>query len=71
MGEGATDIEEDAMTDEQRARLAELVRKHPHMRISTLLAKINADIRVNQLRAEMGYRRRPAAYDAGASEGLS
>lgn len=61
------------MTDEQRARLAELVRKHLHMRISTLLAKINTDIRVNQIRAEIGYRRRPSKADRwvpGISEGL-
>lgn len=61
------------MTPEQRQRLAEMVAQHPNMRVSTLLAKINAEIRGNQLRQEIGYRRRraeDARFEPGATEGL-
>ncbi|MCJ8053819.1 hypothetical protein GB928_018340 [Shinella curvata] len=44
------------MTEEQRRMLAAMVKKHPGMRVSSLMRKIEAQIKVNQLRAEMGYR---------------
>ncbi|WP_312418298.1 hypothetical protein [Shinella sp.] len=62
------------MSPEQRRMLAALVEKHPNMRESSLMKKIEAQIKVNQLRNEMGYRpERTAAQKAildGITEGL-
>ena len=64
------------MTTEQRAMLSALVEKTPHMRVSTLKAKIAAQIKVNELRDEIGYKPRPVAETMrsvpveGLTEGL-
>lgn len=43
------------MSPEQRRMLAAMVEKHPDMRVSTLKRKIEAQIKVNQLREEIGH----------------
>lgn len=44
------------MNDDQRRHLAALIEKYPNMRVSSLMRKIEAQIKVNQLRNEIGYR---------------
>ncbi|UNK39336.1 hypothetical protein MNR02_06425 [Shinella sp. H4-D48] len=62
------------MSPEQRRMLAALVEKHPNMRVSSLMAKLRIDIKVNQLRKEIGHKpdRSPAqsAMLDGITEGL-
>jgi hypothetical protein len=62
----------DPLNAETLRSLAKLLQKYPHMRLSAAIAKAAADAKVNQLRAEIGYRRRPSALDraAGIGEGL-
>lgn len=43
------------MTDEQRRHLAALIEKYPNMRVSSLMTKLRVDIKVNQLRKEIGH----------------
>jgi hypothetical protein len=44
------------MTEEQRRMLAAMVKKHPDMRVKTLMSKIETQIKVNQLRKEIGWK---------------
>ncbi|MCR6502543.1 hypothetical protein MUO32_26300 [Shinella sp. CPCC 101442] len=44
------------MTEEQRRMLAAMVKKHPDMRVKTLMGKIETQIKVTQLRNEIGCR---------------
>lgn len=43
------------MNDDQRRHLAALIEKYPNMRVSTLMTKLRVDIKVNQLREEIGH----------------
>lgn len=43
------------MTEDQRQHLSALIEKYPNMRVSTLMAKLRVDIKVNQLRKEIGH----------------
>lgn len=58
------------MTDEQRRHLADLIEKYPNMRASSLMTKLHVDIKVNQLRKEIGHQQNRTPAQSSTLSGI-